>query len=400
MSNTFDFDKALKDLQSGKDLTGKDGVLMPLIKQLTEAAITAELNHHIDSSDEPNRKNGKGCKTIKTGSGSFELNAPRDRAGTFEPQLIKKNQTQLTPEIDRKLLSLFSHGMSYRDMKYHIHDMYGIEVSTGAITAITDQLIPELKEWQNRPLESHYPIVWMDAIHYKIKEGGRYISQAIYTLLGLNVDGQKEILGIYLSANESASYWLSVLTELQNRGVEDILIACIDGLAGFPEAIASIFPRTEIQLCIIHQIRNSMKYVASKNQKAFMADLKPVYRASSKEAAETALDELEAKWGDTYPIVIKSWRSKWSNLSAYFKYPEPIRKIIYTTNAVEAIHRQFRKLTKTKGAFPNENSLLKLLYAGILNATEKWTMPIQNWSQALSQLDIYFEGRLDGVLDI
>ncbi|MGB5280322.1 MAG: IS256 family transposase [Arenicellales bacterium] len=400
MSQSFDFDKALKDLQAGKDLTGKDGVLMPLIKQLTEAAISAELDHHLDNDTEPNRKNGKGSKTIKTGSGSFELNAPRDRAGTFEPELIKKNQTQLTPEIDRKILSLFSHGMSYRDMKYHIHDLYGIEVSTGAITAITDQLIPELKEWQQRPLEGVYPIVWMDAVHYKIREEGLYISKAIYTLLGLTIEGKKEILGIYLSDNESASYWLSVLTDLQNRGLEDILIACIDGLTGFPDAIGNLFPKTEIQLCIIHQIRNSMKYVASKNQKAFMADLKPVYRASSKEAAETALDELEEKWGDTYPIVIKSWRNKWENLSAYFKYPEPIRKIIYTTNAVEAVHRQFRKLTKTKGAFPNENSLLKLLYAGILNASEKWTMPIQNWSQALSQLDIYFEGRLDSVLEI
>ena len=400
MSQSFDIEKALKDLRAGKDLSGKDGILMPLIKQLTEALITGELEHHIATSDELNRKNGKGSKTIKTGSGSFELNAPRDRAGSFEPQLIKKNQTQLTPEIDRKLISLFSHGMSYSNMKYHIHDMYGIEVSTGAITAITDQLIPALKEWQQRPLDSVYPIVWMDAIHYKIREEGRYVSKAIYTLLGLTVDGKKEILGIYLSDNESASHWLSVLTDLQNRGVEDILIACIDGLTGFPEAIASLFPKTEIQLCIIHQIRNSMKYVASKNQKAFMADLKLVYRASSKAAAETALDELEAKWGDTYPIVIKSWRGKWDHLSAYFKYPEPIRKIIYTTNAVEAVHRQFRKLTKTKGAFPNENSLLKLLYAGILNATEKWTMPIQNWSQALSQLDIYFEGRLDGALDI
>ena len=400
MSQSFDFDKALKDLQAGKDLTGKDGVLMPLIKQLTEAAISAELDHHLDNDTEPNRKNGKGSKTIKTGSGSFELNAPRDRAGTFEPELIKKNQTQLTPEIDRKILSLFSHGMSYRDMKYHIHDLYGIEVSTGAITAITDQLIPELKEWQQRPLEGVYPIVWMDAVHYKIREEGLYISKAIYTLLGLTIEGKKEILGIYLSDNESASYWLSVLTDLQNRGLEDILIACIDGLTGFPDAIGNLFPKTEIQLCIIHQIRNSMKYVASKNQKAFMADLKPVYRASSKETAEAALDDLEAKWGDTYPIVIKSWRKKWEHLSAYFKYPEPIRKIIYTTNAVEAVHRQFRKLTKTKGAFPNENSLLKLLYAGILNASEKWTMPIQNWSQALSQLDIYFEGRLDSVLEI
>ena len=412
MSQPFDFDKALEELKAGKDLTGKDGVLMPLIKQLTEAAITGELNHHLATSDEPNRKNGSGSKTIKTGSGSFELNAPRDRAGSFEPQLIKKNQTQLTPEIDRKVLSLFSHGMSYRDMKHHIHDMYGIELSTGAITAITDQLLPELKEWQQRPLESHYPIVWMDAVHYKVREDGRYVGKAIYTLLGLTLSGEKEILGIYLSENEGANYWLTVLTDLQNRGVEDILIACIDGLTGFhpkgtssltlrePEAIATIFPQTEIQLCIIHQLRNSMKYVASKNQKAFMQDLKPIYRAVSQDAAETALDALEAKWGDTYPIVIKSWRRKWVHLSAYFKYPEAIRKIIYTTNAVEAIHRQFRKLTKTKGAFPNENSLLKLLYAGILNATEKWTMPIQNWSQALSQLDIYFEGRLDGVLDI
>jgi len=400
MSNTFNFDEALKDLQAGKDLTGKDGILMPLIKQLTEAAITAELEHHLSISETPNRKNGKASKIINTGTGSFELNAPRDRAGTFEPELIKKNQTQLTPEIDRKILSLFSHGMSYRDMKHHVQDMYGIEVSTGAITAITDQLIPELEAWQDRPLNDVYPIVWMDAVHYKVREEGRYISKAIYTLLGLTIDGEKEILGLYLSDNESASYWLSVLTELQNRGIKDILIACIDGLSGFPEAIGSIFPKTEIQLCIIHQIRNSMKYVASKNQKEFMADLKPVYRATSKEAAEKALDELEDKWGDTYPLVIKSWRRKWEHLSAYFKYPEPIRKIIYTTNAVEAIHRQFRKLTKTKGAFPNENSLLKLLYAGILNATEKWTMPIQNWSQALSQLDIYFEGRLDSVLDI
>ena len=400
MALTFDLENALKQLQAGKDLTGKDGVLMPLIKQLTEAAITAELDQHLAQEKEPNRKNGMGSKIIQTGSGSFELNAPRDRAGTFEPELVKKHQTQLTPEIDRKILSLFSHGMSYRDMQYHIQDLYGIEVSTGALTAITDQLLPALKEWRERPLESVYPIVWMDAVHYKVKEEGRYVGKAIYTLLGLTVEGKKELLGLYLSENEGANYWLSVLTDIQNRGVNDILIACVDGLTGFPEAIASLYPQTEVQLCIIHQIRNSLKFVASKNQKAFMSDLKPVYRASSKENAEAALDALEDKWGATYPLVIKSWRKKWTLLSAYFKYPEPIRRIVYTTNAVEAVHRQFRKLTKTKGAFPNENSLLKLLYAGILNATEKWTMPIQNWSQALSQLDIYFEGRLDSVLDI
>jgi putative transposase len=240
---------------------------------------------------------------------------------------------------------------------------------------------------------------WMPCT-IRVREEGRYIGKAIYTLLGLNLDGKKGILSIYLSENEGASHWLSVLIDLQNRGLEDILIACIDGLKGFPEAIESVYPKTEVQLCIIQQIRNSMKYVASKNPKAFIADLKPVYRASSLDAVETALDALEEKWGETYPIVIKSWRSKWHQLSTYFKYPEPIRRIIYTTNAVEAVHRQFRKLTKTKGGFPNENSLLKLLYAGILNATEKWTMPIQNWSQALSQLSIYFEGRLDSVLEI
>lgn len=401
MSQSFNFEQALKDLQSGKDLTGKDGVLMPLIKQLTEAALKAELDSHLkNTDDEPNRRNGTTSKTIKSGTGSFELDTPRDRSGTFEPQLVKKNQTKLTPEMDRKILSMFGLGMGYRDIKHHLEEMYGVDVSTGTISAVTDQLLSELTEWRQRPLESHYPIVWLDAIHYKVKDNGRYVSKAVYTLLGLNLQGKKEILGIHLSESEGANYWLTVLTELQNRGVEDILIACIDGLTGFPEAIAAVYPKTEIQLCIIHQIRNSMKYVASKNQKAFMADLKPVYRATSKEAAEVALDQLEELWGKQYPIVIQSWRRKWEHLSAYFKYPEPIRKVIYTTNAVEAVHRQFRKLTKTKGAFPNENSLLKLLYAGILNATKKWSMPIHHWTLALSQFAIYFEGRLDRVLDI
>jgi len=400
MTNSFDFDQALTDLQAGKSLTGKDGILGPLIKQLTEAALNAELEHHLANDNQPNRKNGRTSKNIKHPSGNFELDTPRDRNGTFEPQLVKKNQTSLSDEIDRKILSMFSLGMSYRDINAHVEEMYGINVATGTISAVTDKLIPELKAWQQRPLDSHYPIVWLDAIHYKVKENGRYISKAVYTLLALNMQGKKEILGLHLSENEGANYWLSVLTDLNNRGVKDILIACVDGLTGFPEAIAAIFPETETQLCIIHQIRNSLKYVASKNQKAFMADLKPVYRAPTKEAAELALDKLEEKWGEKYPLVINSWRRKWHNLSHYFKYPEHIRKVIYTTNAVEAVHRQFRKLTKTKGAFPNENSLLKLLYAGILNATDKWTMPIHNWSLCISQLAIYFEGRLDSVIDI
>lgn len=397
----FDFEAALKQLQSGQALTGKDGILTPLIKQLTEAALEAEIEHYLEQEQpQPNRRNGYSKKTVKATSGSFELETPRDRNGGFEPQLVKKNQTRLSDEIDDKIISLFALGMSYRDIQSHIADMYGLEVSDGAITHITDRLLPELKAWQQRPLDAVYPFVWLDAVHYKIKDEGRYVNKAVYTVLGLNTEGHKELLGLYLSESEGARYWLEVLTDLHNRGIQDILIACVDGLTGFDEAIRSVFPHTEVQLCIIHQIRNSLRYVASKEQKAFTVDLKTVYRALNREAAETALDELEAKWGDKYPKVIDSWRRKWPLLSAYFRYPAAIRKPIYTTNAVEAVHRQFRKLTKTKGAFPNESSLLKLLYVGITKASQKWTMPIANWGQTLSQLAIYFEGRLDGVMKL
>jgi len=400
MSEEFNFNEALGALRNGQNLTGKDGILTPLVKQLTEAALKAEIEAHLDTKSLDNRKNGYSKKTIKSPSGCFELETPRDRSGTFEPQLIKKHQTHLTDEIERKLISMFGLGMSYQDMVSHVAEMYGLNVSHATISTVTDKLLPEIKEWKERPLASHYPFIWLDAIHYKVKADGRYESKAVYTVLGLNLEGKKEILGLYLSETEGAKFWLSVLTDLSNRGLKDILIASVDGLKGFPEAINSIFPETEVQLCVIHQIRNSMKYVASKNQKAFLVDLKPVYKAVNKEAAEAALDDLEARWGDLYPIVINSWRNKWDNLSIYFQYPEDIRRVIYTTNAVEAVHRQFRKLTKTKGAFPNENSLMKLLYMGIQNALKKWTMPIQNWNLTLSQLSIYFEGRLDSVLDI
>lgn len=400
MTQEFDFNEALKQLQSGKALVGQYGVLTPLIKQLTEAALKAELEQHLQDDIQPNRKNGSTAKTIKTSTGEFELETPRDRAGSFEPQLVKKNQTKLSEEIDLKILSMFSMGLSYRDIRKHVADLYGLEISEASITAVTDQLVPKLKAWQSRPLDAVYPIVWLDAIHFKVKDEGRYVSKAVYTILGLNVEGHKQLLGLYVSETEGANHWLSVLTDLQNRGVKDILISCIDGLTGFPDAIETIFPKTQVQLCIIHQIRNSIKYVGSKHHKTFMADLKPVYRANTKLAAEAALDELEQKWGAQYPIVIESWRRKWDNLSTYFQYPEDIRKVIYTTNAVEAVHRQFRKLTKSKGAFPNENSLLKLLYAGILNAQEKWTMPVANWNLALSQFAIHFDGRLDEYLQV
>lgn len=397
---TFDMDAAVKALREGKDLNGKDGILTPLIKQLTEAAMKAELEEHLASEEKPNRKNGTTSKTMKSPAGSFELQTPRDRAGTFEPKIVKKHQTQLTDELERKITALFALGNSYQDIRTHIADIYGMELSNGTINTVTDKLLPELQAWRERDLEAVYPIVWLDAIHYKIKENGRYTSKAIYTILGLNIEGKKELLGLYLSDQEGAHHWLSVLTDLYNRGLKDILIACVDGLKGFPEAIESIYPKTEIQHCVIHQIRNSMKYVASKNQKAFMADLKCIYKAATLNAAESALDELETKWGDKYPMVIKSWRSKWPTLSTYFKYPEYVRTPIYTTNAVEAVHRQFRKLTKTKGGFANENSLLKLLYAGILKASERWTRPIQNWNLTLAQLTIHFPDRLEKYISL
>lgn len=400
MSKEFDYNKALEAIQSGQAITGKDGVLAPLIKQLTEAALTAELEAHLSEETEPNRKNGKSSKTLKTSAGNIRLETPRDRSGTFDPQFIKKNESSVSAEIESKILSMYGRGMSYSDIREHVEEMYGISVSHAAITAVTDKIIDEVKQWQQRPLESHYPFVWLDAIHYKVKDQGRYANKAIYTVLGLKMDGKKEVLGLYLSESEGANFWLSVLTDLQHRGVDDILIASVDGLTGFPEAIRTIFPKTEVQLCIVHQIRNTIRYIGWKNQREFMKDLKPVYRAISKQAAEDALDALEEKWGNQYPIVIKSWRRKWDDLSAYFKYPEDIRRVIYTTNAVEAVHRQFRKLTKTKGAFPNENSLLKLLYLGIENASKKWNMSFRDWGQTLSQLAIFFEGRLDDVIEL
>ena len=400
MNQTLDLTDALEQIKAGAKIDGKDGVLAPLIKQLTEAALQAELESHLTTEINKNRKNGKSTKIMKSSVGEFELEIPRDRNGSYESQIVKKHQTHISDHIEEKILSLYALGNSYSQISEHIQELYGIEFSKATISAVTDKVIPLLKEWQQRPLESIYPFVWLDAIHYKIKENGKYISKAVYTILGVGLNGKKEILGLYLSENEGANFWLQVLTDLNNRGVQDILIASVDGLKGFPEAIKAIFPNTEIQLCIVHQIRNSIRYVASKNQKEFMKDLKLIYQSISKEAAEIELDNLEEKWGKKYPIVIQSWKNKWENLSSYFKYPEDIKRIIYTTNIIESVHRQFRKLTKTKGAFPNENSLLKLLYMGIQNASKKWTMPIRNWSLTISQLSIFFEGRITNQLKI
>ena len=387
-------------IKSGKGLSGKNGALTDLVRQITEMTLQAELESHLAQDLQKNRKNGYMSKTMRTEHGEFELETPRDRNGSFEPQIVKKSQTHLSDEIEKKMLSLFSFGSSYSQITEHIEDIYGVHFSKPAITMVTDKLIPMLEEWKIRPLDAIYPFIYLDAIHYKVREDGHYVSKAFYTVLGINLEGKKEILGLYLNESEGAKFWLQVLTDLQNRGVQDILIACVDGLKGFPEAINAVFAETEVQLCIVHQIRNSVKYIASKDQKIFVAELKSVYQAFTKEEAELALDKLETKWGKKYPIVFESWRNKWDNLSNYFKYPEPIRRIIYTTNIIESVHRQFRTLTKTKGAFPNDNSLLKLLFAGIRNAEKKWTMPIHNWSLTISQLNIFFKERLKDALGL
>jgi transposase-like protein len=400
MKIEVDVEQFARDIKAGKGISGPDGALSSLIKQLTEAALAAEIDSHLAEDLSKNRKNGYSSKTMKSSDGTFELDVPRDRNGNFEPQIVKKNQTTMSDEIEKKILSLFALGNSYTQISKHIEDIYCVGFSKAAISAVTDKIIPMLQEWRTRPLEAVYPFIFLDAIHYKVKEDGRYVSKAFYTVLGVRVDGRKEVLGLYLNESEGAKFWLQVLTDLQNRGVKDILIASVDGLKGFPEAINSVFPNTQVQLCIVHQIRNSLKYVGSNNQKEFARELKNVYQAFTREEAALELDKMEEKWGKKYPIVFQSWRNKWDNLTVYFEYPEDIRRVIYTTNIIESVHRQFRMLTKTKGAFPNDESLLKLLFMGIQNAQKKWTMPIRNWSLTISQLAIHFEGRLDDALEL
>jgi putative transposase len=398
----FDFSQfqkeAIEKLKSGQSLTGKDGILTPLIKEILEAALEGEMESHLSeckTQDQPNRRNGKLKKTMKTGTGSFELETPRDREGSFEPELVKKRQTVLNESLDNKVLSLYASGMSYDAITEHLADMYGLEISSTKISLITDKLIPVITEWRNRPLEAVYPIVFLDAMHFKVREDGKVTSKAFYSILGVNKNGRKDILGMYLSENEGAHFWLGVLNDLRARGIEDILIASIDGLKGFPDAIAQVYPKTEIQLCVVHQIRNSLKYVVSRDQKEFMLDLKLVYKATSKDMAEHHLLELVEKWGKKYAAVIKSWQGNWDSLSQYFKYPEELRRIIYTTNIVEGFHRQIRKYTKSKGAFTSENALLKLIYCACQKILEKWNQPMHNWALIVSQLQIYFDGRLN-----
>lgn len=397
---TFDITKELEKCKTIEDLMGRNGLVKRMVKEMTEKLLEEELSGHLGyDKHEPsgrnsgNSRNGTSEKTVRSDFGSIPLDIPRDRNGEFTPQLVKKGQTDIS-SFDEKIISLYGKGMTTRDIQSHINDLYGIEVSPTTISNITDKVMGVATEWQSRPLAALYPIVYFDAIHYKIKDNGKVVSKAAYTVLGIDMYGKKDILGIWIGEAEGAHFWLSVVNELKNRGVEDILIACVDGLKGFPEAITTVYPKVEIQLCIIHMIRNSLKFIGSKNQKEFMKQLKTVYKAPSEKAALDALDELELTWGDKYPIVIKSWRNNWENLSTFFKYPEVIRRIIYTTNAVEGLHRQFRKVTKNRSVFPNDDALQKMLYLASRDITKKWTMSVPNWSLAISQLSIMFEGRI------
>ena len=394
----FDYTKfekeAIKQLQEGKKLEGKEGVLAPLIKRLVEAGLNGELEGHLKERKRTNRRNGKSSKQVKTVFGSVEIATPRDRNSTFDPQLLPKRATTLGEALDHKVISLYGKGMSYHDICAHLEELYGLTVSPSTLSAITDRVIEEVKQWQHRALESVYPFLWLDAIHYKVKEDGAIKTKAVYCLLGINREGIKDLLGLYVSEKEGARFWLQVLSDIQNRGVKDILIACIDNLTGFADAIESIFPNTEVQLCIVHQIRSSTRYVSHKDVKPLMKDLKEVYQASTKEQAENALALVNEQWAGRYPAMIRSWLNNWQRLSNYFKYPKEIRRIIYTTNIIESFHSQLRKATKSKRIFSSDISLLKLLYLIHNNIKNGWTGPVNGWKLTYAQLMILFEDRL------
>jgi putative transposase len=388
-------EQAVKRLRSGQSLEGKDGILAPLIKRLIEAGLNGEMDAHLEGSAKINRRNGKTGKQVKTSFGSVEITTPRDRNGSFEPQLLPKRQTTLGDGLDHKVIALYGLGMSYKDICKHLEELYGLTVSPATLSSITDKIIEEVKAWQSRTLESVYPFMWLDAIHYKVKEDGAIKTKAVYCLLGVNREGIKDLLGLYISENEGARFWLNVLADIQNRGVKDILIACIDNLKGFAEAIETIFPRTEVQLCVVHQIRNSTRFVPTKDIRAVMKTLKEVYEASSKEQAEKGLAILDQEWGAKYPAMIKSWLNNWERLSNYFKYPKDIRRIIYTTNIIESFHSQLRKVTKSKRVFSSDMSLFKLLYLVQDNLKQNWEQPIGRWKMTYAQMMILFEERMN-----
>ena len=391
-------EELLKDYKSPEDLLGQGGLLKELTKALVEKALDGELTHHLgyskhSASKSDNARNGKSKKGLLTDHGKMEIVSPRDRNGSFEPELVKKRQTRFDG-FDDKILSMYSRGMTVREIQGHLEDIYAVEVSPDLISSVTDSVLEEVRAWQNRPLDAVYPIVFMDALRVKIRDNGHVINKAVYMALGVNLDGHKEVLGLWVAKEEGAKFWLKVVTELKNRGVKDMFIACVDGLKGFPEAIESVYPETQVQLCIVHMVRNSLRFVPWKDKKAVVADLKTIYTATNAEMAKENLKSFRTKWNEKYPTIADSWERDWEGLIPFLSYPDYIRKAIYTTNAIESLNRSLRKVSKNRGSFPNDESALKLLYLALSNISKKWTMPIRLWKQALNQFVILFPGRM------
>lgn len=394
-------DHVIANYKKPADLIGENGMLKQLTKAVIEAALAAEMNQHLGhtrygavANAGGNVRNGQSAKTITGDFGEIEIAVPRDRDASFTPQLIPKHQRRV-PGFDERILSLYARGMTTREIAAHLQEMFGAEVSPALISAITDTVADEVRAWQSRPLDRLYPILYLDCLMVKTREAGNAANRAIYLAIGVNTDGIKEVLGLWTAPTEGAKFWLSVVTELKNRGVNDILIACVDGLKGFPEAIAAIYPHAEVQLCLVHLVRNSLAYVSWKQRKAVAADLRTIYTAATADEAVTVLEAFALKWDATYPQIAKSWRNHWAHVIPFFAYAPEIRKVIYTTNAIESVNYSLRRLTKTRGSFPTDEAAIKLLYLGLRNISQRWTMPIQNWKQAMSQLMIRFEAQFN-----
>jgi putative transposase len=396
-------DELLDSLLEGKapeEILGNEGLLKELTKRLVERALEGEMTAHLGygkhaakGRNRSNSRNGRTRKRIRTGAADLEIEVPRDRQGSFEPQLVPKRRRRL-PGFDDKVLALYARGMTTREIQGHLKDLYGVEVSPSLISAVTDAVLQEVEAWQSRPLEPFYPIVYLDAIHLKMRRSRHVETCAVYVALALNSEGHKELLGLWVGEAEGAKFWLGVLTELKNRGVEDFLIAAVDGLKGFPDAIAAVYPQTQVQLCIVHMVRNSLRYVSWKHRKAVARDLRMVYTAPTVEAAEGALETFSKAWDEVAPLISRQWRTNWANLTPFFDYPPAIRKVIYTTNAIESIQAQLRKVTKKRGAFPTDDSVRKVLYLALQKAQERWTMPVRDWPAALYHLSLVFPGRV------
>ena len=385
-----------------KDGTDVNSIMRDMMSIILEGALDQEMDEELGYSkydyrnkETDNSRNGHSQKTMHTSYGDMEIDIPRDRKGEFEPQIVKKYQNTVTQDMEEKIISMYAKGMTTGDIEAHLKELYDLDISDSTISRITDKIMPLVKEWQERPLQEIYAVVYMDAIHYHVRSEGRIVKRAVYIALGIDMDGKKDVIGMYVGENEGAKFWLSIINGLKNRGVQDILIACVDGLNGFPQAIEAVYPKTEIQQCIIHQIRNTTNYVSYKDLKKLMADLKMVYAAPDEAAALEELESFGEKWNSKYPKIYKSWSEHWATLSTYFKYPNEVRKLIYTTNAIEGFNRQLRKVTKSRTVFPSDDSLLKMLYLATMDITKKWTGRRRDWSQIRAQLEIYFEERLE-----